>query len=128
MSTRFAAIGGKTLEGYPIVAALRVQLQAEPGARPAWRMTFRCPFCGEVHTHGLGPGVEDEGFGSGDGTWVPHCAAQPGDRPSRYYLRETRNMDLVGTLPRRILDAIVRTDRVAVDLSHGLSDVSSRRA
>jgi len=128
MSTRLAAIGGKTQEGYPIVAALRVQLAAEPGARPAWRMVFRCPFCGDVHTHGLGPGTENEGFGSGDGTWVPHCAAQPGDGPSRYYLRETVNRDIVGDLPRRILDAMVRADRTAVGLVHQLSDVNSRRA
>lgn len=109
------------------MAVLRVQMVANPGARPAWRMVFRCPFCGEVHTHGLGPDTEDQGSGSGDGTWVPHCAAQPGERPSRYYLRETTNLDLVGDLPRHILDAIVRSDHRAVGLSQRLPDINSMR-
>jgi len=127
MSTRLAAVGGKTPEGYPIVAVLRVQMVADHGARPAWRMVFRCPFCCEVHTHGLGPDAEDQGFGSGDGTWVSHCASHPGERPSRYHLRETTNLDLVGDLPRHILDAIVQSDHRDVGLSQRLPDINSMR-
>lgn len=121
MPSRTAATLGRTRDGHPILAALRVQMVADPGARPAWRMVFRCPFCRAVHTHGLGPDAEDGGFGSGDGTWVPHCPLQFGDRPGLYYLRETKDPRLAGDLPRRILAAIV------AGLSHRLLCVSDRR-
>ena len=121
---RNAVILGHTPDGHPIVAAARVQLIQHSGLG-AWKMVLRCPYCGRVHVHGLGPGRDYATPGSGDGTWVPHCPTPVDARPSIYHLQEEPSD--AGDLPRHIRDAIPVAGRPIVGLRYALTDDPRRR-
>lgn len=76
-------------------------------------LTFLCPFCGNLHVHGTGPG----GYGDGDGPRIPHCLDR--DHPTfmrrdisplakqlaphwQFNLTEVKHHDLLGDIPHSI--------------------------
>jgi hypothetical protein len=85
------------IEGEPVVCCIRSGLDGPLHPGYFGQLSFRCPWCGEIHFHGaVGPSI-----GDGDGQRSPHCAAK---NAQGYSLREVKEPHRAGTLRKSILD------------------------